>query len=246
MKTDILLEAKTRNFGAQNFIARNLLSGMMALAIVACDREQVERDIAEELPPPSYGEEESNVDLWLETMEMGSRELYASRAAVLAACGISEGDSVADIGAGTGLYTVLFGNAVGNTGTVFAVDIEPRFLRLINQRSADNDLSNVVSVLGQDNDITLPPNSIDVAYIADTYHYFSEPPQIMASVQRALNKGGRLIILDYEANPERTHLRFGKGPLISEIESFGFELVEEPKVEGLNDIYMVVFDVVKP
>lgn len=233
--TDLLSWTKVRYF----FV------GIAVVSIAACGGEKVEKDLAEALPPPSYGEEESNVDLWLETMEMGSRELYASRDAVLAACMLNPGDRIADIGAGTGLYTVLFGNKVGASGTVFAVDIEPRFLRLINQRSADNDLSNVVSVLGQDNNITLPPDSIDMAYIADTYHYFSDPPQIMASVHRALSANGRLIILDYKADPKQAHLRFGKGPLVSEIESFGFKLVEEPSVEGLSSIYMLVFEIVK-
>lgn len=226
-----------------------IITILLVLA-VSCGKKEPLKEIEDPLPTPAYGDEESNVDLWLETMEVGSRELYAARGEVLAACKISAGDKVADIGAGTGLYTVLFGNAVGKNGVVYAIDIEPRFLRLINQKSADNDLENVVAVLGQENDITLPENSVDFVYIADTYHYFSDRAAIMKTVFEALNTGGRLAILDYnvgsDPDPTRAHVLFGAQNMINEIESFGFKLVERPEVSGLVDIYMLVFEVQKP
>ena len=221
----------------------------LAALIAGCDQKEQLREIGDPLPTPTYGDEETNVDLWLETMEVGSRELYAAREAVLRACKLSPGDRVADIGAGTGLYTVLFGGAVGDAGAVFAVDIEPRFLRLINQRSADSDLKNVVAVLGQEDDITLPASSVDLAYIADTYHYFSDRAAIMQSVRDALFADGRLIILDYNTggqdDPSRSHILFGRDGMIAEIESFGFKLIDKPDVPGLNDIYMLIFEVEK-
>lgn len=227
------------------------IAGMIALAAVlsisACGRRAATSELAEPLPAPSYGEEEENPEVFLDTMEVGSRELYAARDAVLAAAKIAPGDRIGDIGAGTGLYSLLFSNAVGPTGVVYAVDIEPRFLKLISQRAADLDAGNVVAVLGREKDITLPPNSVDVVFIADTYHYFSDRAAIMSTVNDALSPNGRLIILDYtleeshKNDPSRAHVRFGKAGMINEVESFGFKLVEEPQAPGLNDIYMLIF-----
>ncbi len=217
------------------------------LAANSCGRDKPVEQEPEPLPAPSYGEEAENPEVFLDSMEVGSRELYASRDAVLAASKIPSGARIADIGAGTGLYSLLFANAVGAAGVVYAIDIEPRFLKLINQRTADLDIGNVVSVLGRDDDITLPPTSVDVVFIADTYHYFSNRASIMKSVRDALAPGGRLIILDYtldethKDDPKRAHVRFGRAGLINEVQSFGFRLVEEPDVPGLSDIYMVIF-----
>ena len=218
------------------------------LLLAACGRGPVSSEIAEPLPAPSYGEEEGNPEVFLDSMEVGSRELYAARDAVLAAAKIPVGARVADIGAGTGLYSLMFANKVGPAGVVYAVDIEPRFLKLIGQRAADLDVGNVVAVLGRDTDITLPPSSVDVVFIADTYHYFSDRAGIMATVRDALAPGGRLIILDYtldethKDDPARAHVRFGKAGMINEVTSFGFTFVEEPQVPGLAEIYMLVFE----
>lgn len=218
------------------------------LLIAACGQGRVVAETAEPLPAPSYGEEEGNPEVFLDTMEVGSRELYAAREGVLAAAKIPEGARIADIGAGTGLYSLMFANKVGPKGVIYAIDIEPRFLKLISQRAADLDVGNVVAVLGRDKDITLPPSSVDVVFIADTYHYFSDRAGIMATVKDALVPGGRLVILDYtldethKDDPSRAHVRFGKAGMISEVTSFGFKLVEEPEVPGLKEIYMLVFE----
>lgn len=187
-----------------------------------------------------------SLDVWLQTMEVGSREFYAAREDVLKAAAPKPGEIIADIGAGTGLYTLLFAKAVGPTGEVFAVDIEPRFLKLINQRAEDLDLGNVVCVLGRENSITLAPNSLDVAFISDTYSYFEDPAATMASVKAALRPGGRLYILDFNkpdgvAAPELQHVRLGRDGVKIEIESFGFTGGRVVPVPGLKETYMLEF-----
>jgi precorrin-6B methylase 2 len=228
-------------------VHRALRAALAAAALAACGRSEPETVVAEPLAPPPYGVEEENAEVFVDSMEVGDRELYAARDAVLAAAKISAGARIADIGAGTGLYSLMFAAAAGANGVVYAVDIEPRFLKLINQRAADLDHKNVVSVLGRESDITLPAGAVDVAFIADTYHYFTDRAAIMKTVREALSGDGRLIILDYDLTAENAndgkhdHVRFGKAGLVSEIKSFGFDLVDEPKVEGLKDFYMVVF-----
>ncbi len=230
-------------------LAFALAAGLILLA--ACGEKRAVTKVAEPLPAPPYGEEKENPEVFLDSMEVGSRELYSARDSVLAAANIPAGARVADIGAGTGLYSLMFADKVGPKGVVYAVDIEPRFLKLIGQRAADLDVGNVVAVLGRDKDITLPPSSVDVVFIADTYHYFSDRAGIMATVKDALAPGGRLIVLDYtldethKDDPSRAHVRFGKAGMINEVASFGFTLVEEPQVDGLNEIYMLVFEKAK-
>ena len=221
--------------------------GILALAVAACGQKK--DDIADPLPPPAYGtEEQANVDLWLERMEVGGRELYSARFDVVDAVGLSDGARIADIGAGTGLYSLLFADKVGSDGVVFAVDIEPRFLTLINRRAADLDNENIVSVLGRDASITLPPGSVDIVFISDTYNYFEDPQKLMKSVHEALAPGGKLFVLDFDIktdtprNENNEHVRVGKEALASEIEASGFRLVEDVAVEGLSETYMLRFE----
>ncbi|MEO1014856.1 MAG: methyltransferase domain-containing protein [Pseudomonadota bacterium] len=229
--------------------AARAMAAIAALALASgCDRQAREVG-AEPLPQPPYGEEEdADFDLWLDKLEVSSRELYASREAVLAALKLDAGARVADIGAGTGIYSLLMSSVIGDDGVVYAVDIEPRFLTIVVQRVADLDLENVVAILSREDDVTLPPQSVDVAFIADTYHYFADPEALMLSVRQALTPGGRLYLVDYEfdaraaGDPSRDHIRFGKDQLIDEIVGFGFEFRREPEVEGLSEFFLLEFE----
>lgn len=230
----------------EHVVGRLAAAVLLAALTVACARQ----DKVEEAPAPAadpYPDEEANLDLWLERMEVGSREIYSARNAIAAAVGLKDGARIADIGAGTGIYSLLFSEKVGAEGAVFAVDIEPRFLKLINQRAEDDGRNNIVSVLGRPDSITLPPASVDAVFICDTYHYFENPSAIMSTVRAALKPGGALYIVDYDlaagqAPPaDHRHVRFGKDQVAAEVESFGFGPAVEIKVEGLAENYMLRF-----
>ena len=222
---------------------------LASLSLAACSDSSNKRAEEAALDDEIAAEDQSNVniDVWLERMEVGSRELFSAREGVVAALDLKPGDVIADIGAGTGLYALLFAEAVGPTGRVFAEDIEPLFLDLINQRAEDSSLDNITAVLGRENDVTLPESSLDVVFIADTYHYFGDRETVMKSVYRALKPGGSLVIVDYDLTPgaprpaDKSHVRFGKAGVISEIEYIGFMLDEDVTVEGLDDNYFVRF-----
>lgn len=191
--------------------------------------------------------ESVNLDLWLEQMEVSSRELYSAREAVVEAIGLAPGDVVADIGAGTGLYSLLFSEAVGRDGYVFAEDIEPLFLDLINRRAEDSGAENITAVLGREDSVTLPPQSTDVVFIADTYHYFEDREAVVRSVYDALKPGGALIIVDYKVEPgaprpdHLSHVRFGQAGVVSEVEFSGFEFEGVVDVPGLEETYFARF-----
>jgi len=226
------------------------MGAMAILTLASCERGSGGAP-ASQAPEPAEDAQLTDdgvkLDVWLERLEVGSRELYSAREAVVEAVGIKPGDHIADVGSGTGLYSLLFAEAVGEDGVVFSEDIEALFLDLINRRADDLGINNITAVLGRENSVSLPKQSVDIVFIADTYHYFSEREAIMKTIFDALRAGGKLVIVDYdivagEARPDgKEHVRFGKTTVISEIEFFGFEFQQEHSVEGLDDNYFLRF-----
>lgn len=178
--------------------------------------------------------------------ETESREVFAQRKAIVTACQLKPGDVVADIGAGTGLFTLLFAEAVGPRGQVFAVDISPKFLDHIQKLSHTSGLPNVKTQLAKDDSVELAAESIDVAYICDTYHHFEFPHKTMASLHRALKPGGRLILIDFHRIPGKSsewalgHVRAGQDVFESEIVQAGFQKSREV-TSLLSENYFVEF-----
>lgn len=187
------------------------------------------------------------VDSWVERFEGESREVFVARNEVLRATAVSAGDRVVDIGAGTGLYTQLFAETVGDKGWVYAVDISPAFLEHINGKAAETGLTNVTTVLGHVDSIQLPPNSVDHAFLCDTYHHLEAVEPMLASIHRALDSGGRLVVIDFERIPGESrewtleHVRGGKDEFRAEIEAAGFVFVEEIKIPKFEENYFITF-----
>lgn len=195
----------------------------------------------------SFLDPEINVEEWIARFEVESREVFAARDQVLSALSLSDGNDVADIGAGTGLYTALFAQAVGPEGTVYAVDISAPFLEHINQRTAEAGLENVTCVLGTDHAVRLPADSVDLVFICDTYHHFEYPQATLRSIRRALRPGGRLVLIDFERIEGVSrewimgHVRDGKHGFRGEVEAAGFTFVEEVPIEGFVENYCLIF-----
>jgi FkbM family methyltransferase len=107
-------------------------------------------------------------------------------------------DVVADIGAGTGYFSFRLSRVVSQ-GKVYAVDIQPEMLAIIEQRKRSLKADNVVTVLGTEMDTKLPPQEVDVALLVDAYHEFSYPREMMESIVRSLKPGGRVVQVEYRA-----------------------------------------------
>lgn len=195
----------------------------------------------------SFIDPELDVDAFIKRFEIESREVYITRKSIVEACEIKKGDSVADVGAGTGLFTRLFSSEVGDAGWVYAVDVAPRFIEHINQEAINQKQNNITGVLCAENSVNLPPNSVDVVFICDTYHHFEYPKSTMASVHRALKDGGHLIVIDFERIPGKSrewllgHVRAGKEVFRAEIMDAGFTLADELKIEGFKENYFLKF-----
>lgn len=188
-----------------------------------------------------------NVSDWLGRFEVESREVFAQRAAVVKACGIRPGQTVADIGAGTGFFSRLFAEAVGPAGEVFAVDISPKFLEHITRKAREEKITNITTVACTDRSVKLGAESIDVAFVCDTYHHFEYPHSTLGSIYQALKPGGTLIVIDFERIPGKSrefilnHVRAGKDVFRGEIEAARFELVEEVDIPGFKENYFLKF-----
>lgn len=188
-----------------------------------------------------------NPDEFVERFEIESREVFAQREEIVKACKIEKGMVLADIGAGTGLFTRLFAKEVGENGKVLAVDIAENFLEHIKITSRSLGLKNIEPVLCTPDSTNLPQSSIDLAYICDTYHHFEFPQKTLASLHQALKPNGRVILIDFKRikgeSSEWTmnHVRAGQEVFEEEIIAAGFRKVREHK-DKLKENYFVEFE----
>lgn len=189
-----------------------------------------------------------DIPRWQGRLEAESREVYRERERIVAAAGVRPGETVADIGAGTGLLTLLLAKATGPAGKVYAQDIIPEFVKHLGERAAAEGLKNVVPTLGKEDSAELPAGSLDVAFICDTYHHFEYPKTMMATIHAALKPGGRLVIVDFErilgVSSEWIlgHVRAGRAEVELELREAGFELLPaQPETSFLKDNWMAIF-----
>ncbi len=155
---------------------------------------------------------------------------------------ITEGSNVADIGAGSGWFTVRAATRVGPKGTVYAVEINPDFLSYIEDRAADRKLSNIRTVLGKEDDPLLPRDSIDAVLILKTYHEIAQPILLLAHLREAVRPGALLGVIDRNGNGKDHGI--SSGVVIKEAGQAGFSLVEQydfVKPDGMD--YFLVFRV---
>ncbi|MCF7762589.1 MAG: class I SAM-dependent methyltransferase [Verrucomicrobia bacterium] len=193
----------------------------------------------------SYLKPQTNVTQWVERFEKEGREIYDHRQEIVKAAAIRPGMVVADIGSGTGLFTLMFAEEVGANGTVHAVDIVKEFLALIEKRAQEAGITNLKTQLCTERSIELPENSIDLAFLCDVYHHFEYPQSSLASIHRALRPGGEFMMVEFKRIPGQTsewtlsHVRAGQEVFTAEIEKAGFEKIREDSL--LKDNYVIRF-----
>jgi ubiquinone/menaquinone biosynthesis C-methylase UbiE len=140
---------------------------------------------------------------------------------------VQRGQAVADLGAGSGYYTRRLARAVGDTGTVYAVDIQQGMLDLLQTALTKEKITNVVPVLGGIDDPRLPADALDMILLVDVYHEFSQPQAMLQRMKTALKPGGRLILLEYRGEdpdvPIRPEHKMTKAQVKLEVEHEGFK-----------------------
>jgi ubiquinone/menaquinone biosynthesis C-methylase UbiE len=188
-----------------------------------------------------------DVKKYVKMFESDDRETYAKRHEIVAALGLTPGMTVADVGAGTGLFTRSIAEKVGSTGKVCAVEIAPRFLEHIAAESKKRGQTNVTTVLASQDTTNLPSESVDLVFLCDTYHHLEKPGKTLASIRRALKPRGDLVVVDFDRVEGRSsafvlkHVRAGKDVFRKEIEMAGFRWVSTPSPPGLKENFFLRF-----
>jgi len=185
------------------------------------------------------------LDRYTGVLEGERREVVQHRDEIIHAMGLQEGMVVADIGAGTGLFTAEIAKRVGDKGAVFSVDIVPAFLDRIRERVEAEQLTNVTVVQGAERATTLDPASVDLAFMCDTYHHIEYPQTYMHSLFRTLRPGATLVLIDFERIEGESlpailkHVRADKQTVIDEVSQAGFVL--EAETDLLQQNYYLHF-----
>lgn len=191
--------------------------------------------------------ENPSVPEFIERFEKEGRDAFDHREKIVAALDLKPGMVVADVGAGTGLFTRMFSPLVGKSGKVFAVDITPKFVAHVEELAEEQNLKNVVGVICEPNDVRLPPNSVDLVFICDTYHHFEFPLTMMRSIHKALKPKGQVVLIDFHrikgtsSDWVMNDVRAGQEVFAQEIVDAGFKPVGEEK-DLLKESYFVRFE----
>ena len=164
---------------------------------------------------------------WLDREE---RDIEEEPDRALDALGLKKGEVVADVGAGSGYMTVRMAKRVGNEGRVYAEDIQPEMIALLNKRLTQDKIANVIPVLGLINDPKLPDATLDLILLVDVYHEFSQPQQMLRGLRAALKPNGRLVLLEYRKEdpnvPIRPEHKMSVAEAKMELEAEGFTLTK--------------------
>ena len=154
--------------------------------------------------------------------------------------GIAPGKAVADIGAGSGWFTVRAAKRVGAAGVVYAVDINPEAVRYVGDRARKEQLQNVKTILSQPDNALLPANSVDAVLLLKTYHEVAQPVTLLQNLRAALRPGTKVGIIDRNGNGEDHGV--GREIVIREAKEAGYKLASQYDfVKGDKMDYFLVF-----
>jgi SAM-dependent methyltransferase len=141
---------------------------------------------------------------WLEREE---REREERGDLLLRELAVKPGMNVMDVGAGTGYYSRRIATLVGPKGTVYAIDVQPEMIAMLNTVAARPEFGNVKPVLGSEQSVALPDGVADLAIMVDVYHELEFPAEMLASIKRALRPGGRVAFVEYRAEDPKVPIK---------------------------------------
>ena len=130
-------------------------------------------------------------------LEAPDRDLWQRPDQIMDALGIADASVVADVGAGSGWFTIRLARRVGPQGLVYAQDVQPEMLNAISRRVQREGLTNVRPVLGRGSDPRLPQATLDAVLMVDAYHEIEDRVAMLANIARALKPQGRVGVVDF-------------------------------------------------
>jgi precorrin-6B methylase 2 len=183
--------------------------------------------------------------IWLERAE---RETQEQPQLVIDALEIKPGQTIADLGAGSGYYSFRIAPLVGPTGKVLAIDIEPKMLDVIAQRATREHVANIRPVLSSERDPSLAPHSVDLLFMVDVYHELEYPYEVMSKVREALKPGGRVALVEYRAEDPQVQIKplhkMSEAQVRREMQAAGFKHVKTVRTLPLQ--HLILFEAGSP
>jgi ubiquinone/menaquinone biosynthesis C-methylase UbiE len=170
---------------------------------------------------------------WITTLEGPQRIATQKIDAVLSKLDLKPGMVVADIGAGSGLFSRPLAKAVAPGGKVYAVDIQQDLLDHINQRAKEENIGNIQTVLGEYDDPKLPLRNVDLAFINDVLHHIQHRAIYLKALGTYVKPGGRIAIIEMDKNDPKTphrnqpELLVAREDILQWMSNAGFKLVQE-------------------
>jgi ubiquinone/menaquinone biosynthesis C-methylase UbiE len=189
-----------------------------------------------------------DVKAYIKKFEARDRETYVKRHEIVAVLGLAPGMTVADVGAGTGLFTRLLAEKVGASGKVYAIDIAPEFLAHIAAEAKKRCQTQVHTVRGTQETTNLPRDSVDLAFLCDVYHHLERPAPLLSSIRAALRPGGKLVVVEFDRVEGRSaefvlkHVRASQEVFRKEIKSAGFRPIQAPGAPKLTENFLCCFE----
>lgn len=186
----------------------------------------------------------ADVDRWAARFDDPARDEWQKPEEILTFLEIADGMKVADIGAGTGYFSIRLGKAVGANGIVWAVDIEPTLIDHIRERAAGDGLADVVRpVLTDPSSPGIESGSADLVLIVDTWHHIDDRVHYLAKLAPTLADGGRVAVVDFRdgelpVGPPPGH-KLPRTAVLSEFDEAGWTLIAES--DALPYQYLLVF-----
>lgn len=164
---------------------------------------------------------------WLTRTE---REREERCSLMVASLNVKKGATVCDMGCGNGFYTLRLCKLVGDKGHVYAVDIQPEMLAMLNTRAKKRKVKNFTPVLGALDDPRLPEGKIDMILLVDVYHEIGFPEQMLAAMRKSLAPDGTLVLVEFRAEdpevPIKPEHKMTKAQIDKEMTANGFKLVK--------------------
>ncbi|MGH8187755.1 MAG: class I SAM-dependent methyltransferase [Steroidobacteraceae bacterium] len=178
---------------------------------------------------------------WLEREE---REREERPQQTIEALEIRPGQTIADLGAGSGYYTFRIAPLVGPDGKVLAIDVEPTMLRVVAERARRERVANVETVRSSPSDPNLPADSVDLLFMVDVYHELEYPYEMLRRVHAALRPDGRVALIEYRAEDPKVMIKavhkMSQRQIIKELEAAGFRHVKTVRTLPLQ--HLVIFE----
>jgi cyclopropane fatty-acyl-phospholipid synthase-like methyltransferase len=164
-------------------------------------------------------------------LEDPKRDEYQKPHEVLMALDLKQGETIADIGSGSGYFALRFAAHVGEKGRVLAVDIDPDMVRYLNRRVRDAGVRNVQTILAEPNDPLLADASVDRFVVVDTWHHIEKPLEYLALMKKMLKPGGQIVMIDFQKKElpfgPPMEMKIAREDLVRQMEANGFALAKE-------------------